>query len=249
VSSIDAATIYLDAAAKRNVAIEEGELLQIVRRYPGLINRVPDSWITHDVAECVITYDPTLFQHCGDMRGNHAIAKAAIQNEAKNWEYVHHDLLTKWFSSEEFIWWGIDKGLINQHHPKVKHKEHYDTVQRMLSSEKGLMCLLARQSCLTRRGHYTVGQWVLRTDSRFQKAYDRIVACKQPFDVMVDIHRKRVLIGFIFFLSQEGSELQLVGDWAQQISSHLTVPLQFYGEIEREYTKKQKPRYPKFARK
>jgi len=213
--------------------MNEIELVKVVTTYPEMVALIPEDSITPVVAEAAVCKDSCCFRWVGPMRSHTSVVLAAVIKNPSNWDYVHPSL----FGREEFVWWAIDVGLIDQSMSMLVNKEIRITLVPILSSEIGVMCLLAKYSYCWLS---TFG-WRIQIDDRLAEAKVKIEHCKQPFSLMKEILRKRILIALLFE-SQEVLEVGL----AEKIAGYLTIPLSFYSLLNR---KKKDPRYRKLWKK
>lgn len=213
---------YIRTAVKKENTLPETVILDILVAWPDLFREIPQTWLTPSVAEWIVRKDPTSFQFCGPIRANISVVLAAAFARPRNWEYAGPSI----FGNKEFVWWAIDMGFITPYSPEQDWtKDQLACMLPLLKSEEGAMCLLAKY-----------GQWMgFSADlegkyecPRFNSAMEKVVQCKQPFDVMRDILRKRLLLARLF----EGPWYEQEIELARIISGYLTVPLVFYSILE-----------------
>ena len=214
-----ATLLYIRTAVNNEKTLLETVILDILVAWPNLFREIPQTWFTPSVAEWMVRKDPTSFQFCGPMRANISVALAAAFARPRNWEYAVPII----FGNKEFVWWAIDIGMITPYlHEQSWNK---DQVLPLLKSKEGAMCLLAKYGqCMW----FSADLEDKHEYQRFVSAMEKVVQCKQPFDVMRDILRKRLLLARLF----EGPWYEQEIELARIISGYLTVPLVFYSVVE-----------------
>lgn len=229
---------YMWNALKNENTLPDSIILSILKTWPSLFWEIPPSRLTENVAEWVVRRDPTSFQFCGPMRANVRVALAAAFVRPKNWMLTDPSI----FGNKEFVWWAIDVDLIDPYCLKIWTKDQLSWLLPLLRSEEGVMCLLAKWSQLMGWDIPNPYYWDSLPyipyiwDSipyssfcpRFLTAIDKIARCKQPFCLMRDIFRKRLLLARLFKEPWQGLDVEL----AESISEYLTVPLVFYSIVE-----------------
>jgi len=234
-------------------AIDDGVLEEIMTTWPELLELVPSTLITQKVALCAVEKDRRCFCHAGPMHSNVSVVISAVRTfrngvidryNHTNWKYVDPDI----FMNKEFVWWAIDTGLVD-----MKDQAHFfrhrfinawssklvAALQVALMCEEGLMCLVAKHcsipNCVSK-------SFSIPDDKMLTSAINRVHKCQQPFSLMKEVLKKRVLIAMLFTTQKEIDEIGLAG----RVAAYLTIPMVFYAIVNREGGD---PRYRGFRRK
>ena len=233
---------YIKYAEKKNIIIQESVLVDIMTKWPDMIKIINPNSITPSVAEIVIRKNYTYFQFTGPMRGNVAVVITAIICNPINWQWVD----TSIYNNKEFVWWAIDSGLIPEKYDYGygnSFKPHDKLIQLVENTEEGIMCRLAKYPKTSCYNIFVQSNKEfldsIYSNDMLNTAIYIIRRYKQPFSLMKDILRKRLLIARIFNESYQKLEIELAG----HISSFLTISLTFYSILHGDY------RYPRFRKK
>ena len=212
---------YIRSAVKNEKTLLESVILNILLTWPNLFREIPQTWLTPYIAEWMVRKDPNSFQFCGPIRANISVALAAALNTPMTWKWADPSI----FNNKEFVWWAIDVGFITHHSlEKSWTKEQIAYMLPLLESKEGAMCLLAKYG----KWRGLSKEFNTYDYSRFLDAVFKINQCKQPFCLMRDILKKRLLLARLFEGPWYYQEIEL----ARIISEYITVPLVFYGVLE-----------------